>query len=438
MSVHGSGAGRVAAAVKATLAGLDPAAIGAMLVRHYREWRLLDGAGRWATAGLATVADRLLPVGLDRFALERFVDEVAGLAASNPYLAAFLDRSVGGGGEAEKPGEGLPPVDQPPSGSVGEASPPRKSVSTKSGDRALPEVRQPKAREDPGPRSFDGAPAGEGNRFPVLAARMATEGARVLPDVVTFAWALEALTRLLAEDWRFLEFTLAHWRQGRRFVWGSKNFRPFDHVKLVSIEHLNSRFVECHRLGVVPPGFMRVLLPLNILEAVTWDIVEGYPGNARAGLTLARFPPGAARENTATGEGPSLWSPDRRAIWVRMALPKAWADLYSSWNLAFVSQYDPFPYVMCKLLVPSVLGYAAQPAAYIYYRCLAIHALMNYAYLGDRDPERPRITDLVWRDHRLTRAWSRHNRECARHYERLVAGAGGKFSPDAPVPVNDR
>ncbi|RCK79420.1 MAG: hypothetical protein OZSIB_0060 [Candidatus Ozemobacter sibiricus] len=399
----GAGVGRVAAAVKAALAGLDPAAIEAMLVRHYREWRLLDGAGRWVTAALTKAEDRLRPPGLDRAALERFVDAVARLAAANPYLAGFLDQVVGADRvdeESESP-RGAPPGEDGPGGGA-EAAGDRPPFCQAGGARSV--------------RAWS-------LRFPVLAARLATEGTRVLPDVVTFAWALEALTRLMAEDWRFLAFTLDHWRQGRRFIWGSKNFRLFDHVKLLSIEHLNARFVECHRRGVVPPDFMRVLLPLNILEAVAWEIVEGYPGNARAGLTLARYPPGAPRENPATGEGPSIWTADRRAILLRTACPRAWSDLYTSWNLAFVSQYDTFPYVMCKLLVPSVLGYAAQPAAYIYYRCLAIHALMNYAYLGDGGPERSRITDLIWRDHRLTRAWSRHNRRCARQYEETVARA---------------
>ena len=42
--------------------------------------------------------------------------------------------------------------------------------------------------------------------------------------------------------------------------------------------------------------------------------------------------------------------------------------MFSTWNLAFVSNYPDFPFYMAKLLIPTVSGYQARPEGYLYPR----------------------------------------------------------------------
>jgi len=62
---------------------------------------------------------------------------------------------------------------------------------------------------------------------------------------------------------------------------------------------------------------------------------------------------------------------------LRFALPRRWADLYTTWNLAFVSHYGDFPYLMTKLLIPQVNGYQDSPEEYIYNRLLALYCQLH-------------------------------------------------------------
>ena len=41
---------------------------------------------------------------------------------------------------------------------------------------------------------------------------------------------------------------------------------------------------------------------------------------------------------------------------------------YSTWNLAFVSNYPDFPFYMAKLLIPTVSGYHGNPERFLYPR----------------------------------------------------------------------
>ena len=58
-----------------------------------------------------------------------------------------------------------------------------------------------------------------------------------------------------------------------------------------------------------------------------------------------------------TGSGPSGLSPDGNQMVCRPPLAPHWADLYTTWVQAFVSQAKDFPFFIVPLLVPSVSGF---------------------------------------------------------------------------------
>ena len=68
-------------------------------------------------------------------------------------------------------------------------------------------------------------------------------------------------------------------------------------------------------------------------------------------------PIGNRKSSDCTGSGPSKLSADRQAIEYAPAYPMQWADLYTTWNLAFVTNSKSWPYAFTKLLIPSVSGY---------------------------------------------------------------------------------
>ena len=93
--------------------------------------------------------------------------------------------------------------------------------------------------------------------------------------------------------------------------------------------------------------------------------------NAEAGVILAKFPH-TRQYNNKTGSGPCHLSRSRQFLECPQPLTLHWADLYSSWNLAFVSGFEDFVYYIPKLLIPSVSNYQDNPSGYIHKRALAL------------------------------------------------------------------
>ena len=95
-------------------------------------------------------------------------------------------------------------------------------------------------------------------------------------------------------------------------------------------------------------------LSVNIMEAVLEDERNQNFDNAQAGVILAKFPH-TREHNNKTGSGPCHLSPSLQGFECPQPLTLHWADLYSSWNLAFVSEFPDFVYYIPKLLIPSVI-----------------------------------------------------------------------------------
>ena len=91
------------------------------------------------------------------------------------------------------------------------------------------------------------------------------------------------------------------------------------------------------------------------MEAVLEDERTQNFDNAEAGVILAKFPH-TREHNNRTGSGPCHLSPSRQFWECPQPLSLHWADLYSSWNLAFVSEFPDFVYYIPKLLIHQSYG----------------------------------------------------------------------------------
>jgi hypothetical protein len=350
----------IAERIKELIADLRSERITELVLQHLQQFRLVDNAGRWQGQELAAIGDWLLCENLDTHDALELVDEAARCASANPYLVEFLERARG-----------------------------------KASERLIEKVR--------------------------------AEGATVLPSVVTYGLLLERLTRAMRNHWRIIEACREIWLRARDAVLKSpdaaelkSHWAPFEHAKVVSIDIMIDRVLSFHESGSVDPGFTRLLLPMNIIEAVFEDIRLGHRDNAASAWPLVKDRPGSWDRKAETGGVAARWSEDGKAILVSFALPRQWADLYTTWNLAFVSHYRDFPYLMTKLLIPQVNGYQDAPEEYIYNRLLALYCQLHYTSFGRIDLLRQGREPFDWHDEVLTELWSSVNRESAQKYSEAV------------------
>ncbi|MBI3038141.1 hypothetical protein HYY75_03675 [bacterium] len=250
--------------------------------------------------------------------------------------------------------------------------------------------------------------------FPVLFSKVGKEGNVVFPDLVLFALALEKLTKAMRANWRVVEACHKIWLVERK----TKGIfsllkKPAYFIKLESVQKPITMYIKYNKTGQLPADFGSVILPLNILEAVAYDIAGGNYKNALAGKIAAKNKPGTKTANARTGQGPSVWAQDKQMILVNMPYPKQWADLYATWNMAFISQFDSAPYLFVKLLIPQVSDYQLASAEYIFNRAFALYTILNYDY-----DEVGKATQ--WSDKSLTKFWGSVNKENAEKYEKLV------------------
>ena len=163
----------------------------------------------------------------------------------------------------------------------------------------------------------------------------------------------------------------------------------------------------------------RILVPLNILQACIEDLRLGHTSNARSCLPLIFNPPGSKAYNPLTQAGPSTFSEDENAFLRNSALPLQWNNLYSTWNLAFVSHYPNFPFFFAKLLIPQVSNYQQTPSEYMYNRALALYTHIQYEVFSRSDiKESDNSIDVS--DVKPSRFWGDANLESAREYQKAL------------------
>lgn len=262
----------------------------------------------------------------------------------------------------------------------------------------------------------------EKTQYPKLIKVFEKEADEVLPIILSYAFILNKVTKVMSEDVKFMEVCQELWNRERDRANVNQYLNLFEKAKLASIENPVSSIISYRRSGTVPEDFCRYLLPLNIMEASLEDLRLGNKDNAKTALILASSPPGI-RANEKTGAGPTCWGPDGNSIQFHMALSKKWVDLYQTWNLAFVSHYPDYPYIIMKLLIPQVGLYSHQPSEYIYNRILALWSHMNFSFLRRADDcvaGRPKIQ---WSCRDLTSRWGAVNKISALDYVDKVDNA---------------
>jgi hypothetical protein len=194
-------------------------------------------------------------------------------------------------------------------------------------------------------------------------------------------------------------------------------------IKLHSIELPVILFLKAKRKGRIPANFGKFILSFNIFEAMLVDLMKGFWDNARATLPLIIFNPNYQGLHILPHQKgiPSHFSGDGKAVNLCSPYPLEWADLYQVWNMAFVAQFDEAPYLLIKLLIPSVSSYRNRPTEYMHTRITALHLAMNFI-------DNAKFSQMISIDlnqlesssPKFIKLWGEVNRKCARHYSTLV------------------
>jgi len=156
----------------------------------------------------------------------------------------------------------------------------------------------------------------------------------------------------------------------------------FEMAKLYTISHNVMSWAAPNDCCQFNPG--ATAFKVNVMEAVMEDIRLGYPSNAQAGLAMTLAPT------------------------KRVSTTKEHKDLYTAWNMAFVSHYPNNPYFYAKLLTPSVL--CSEPKYYIYNRVIGLYVHLWSTLLSRvlrlNDPDAPGIVeDIDWINPAMTKRW---------------------------------
>ena len=253
--------------------------------------------------------------------------------------------------------------------------------------------------------------AAQGEQFDTLFNQVDAEGAQILPAVVAYAILQENLTKAMYNDYRLIEVLMNIWVPTRQALGIEASLSTFHTLKLMSVEKPMNDYIQFHSTGVVPADYAKLDLPLNIFEAVAEDLSADRRDNAKAGAILGFHLP---------GQQPARFSDDGKAVLLTMEEPKAWADLYTIWNMAFVSHFEYFPFVMVKLLIPQVNNIAEQPEAYIYNRSLALYSHLHFSFLGQFDQLVAGQQPMNWFDADLNAVFGEVAKRSAIKYELKV------------------
>ena len=249
--------------------------------------------------------------------------------------------------------------------------------------------------------------------FEHLAEQVRLEGKQVIPDLVALSFVFDKLTKAMYDNPAVIRECVRIFENKKTHI----RLTLFHRLKLAMVGGpVKQIFLKSHRLGRVSKRAGSWMLPLNIGVATVGDYLMGYKDNVKAGWTLTRNKPGAKAGRLHAGAA-SAFSEDRKAIRLAMPNPKEWADLYQTWNMAFVSQIGDFVYLLPKLCIPQVAEYQDKPTEYIYNRVLALYVYLHYSKFAKVRKTQNNEPYIQWSDRRLTELWGQVNAECAAMYE---------------------
>jgi hypothetical protein len=261
----------------------------------------------------------------------------------------------------------------------------------------------------------------EKETFTKLSKKMETEGRVIIPNVIAWAFVLERLTKAMYDNPIIIRNCVAIFQGLRNSRNLFKGTTIFYKIKLLSIERpITNNYLKNFETGIVNPSDGRWTLPLNILEATITDYLGGRIDNARAGVALLANGPGK-KNDPRTGAGPSDWSPDKKVPRRSSPLPTEWADLYQTWNMAFVTHFPAFPQIIAKLFIPIVADYQDKPKEYLYIRVLALYLTLYHFGLDKIERNKNNQPEIDWYDEKLTRLWGKINLESAKKYKSEIS-----------------
>lgn len=247
--------------------------------------------------------------------------------------------------------------------------------------------------------------------FTELTEKSAQSIRQVLPAVIGYALVQERLTQAMYQHWPLINILKNIWVPLRQQYGIESQLSTFESMKLASIEKPMTDYIQFHRSKTVPTDYARLDLPMNIFEAVAEDLSASRFDNAKAGTVLAFHLP---------GEKPARFSQDEKGILLTVPQPKQWANLYTIWNMAFVSHLGHFPFLMVKLLIPQVNNVKNKPELYLYNRTLALYTHLHFAFFNQFDRLQAKQPDMDWYDEALTQLFGQCALKSAKEYEDAV------------------
>ncbi|MBC7715236.1 MAG: hypothetical protein H7177_17960 [Rhizobacter sp.] len=220
----------------------------------------------------------------------------------------------------------------------------------------------------------------------VLTSKSKNTEAEFLKYLIAFAFCLEKINEQVLLDSDIQENIIQLYKINRR----KNNFYRLSNIlgiiKFHSIELPLVRFLKAKKVKKMSPDFEKYILSFNIFEASLVDLLTGFWNNALATIPLIIFSPNF----------------------------KGWPQV---WNMAFVSQFPQSPYLLAKLIIPSVSDYSERSGEYMHTRITALHLAMNYLDSAMNSPViNIDLRGLGPSSKKLTKLWGEVNKNCAEKY----------------------
>ncbi len=254
------------------------------------------------------------------------------------------------------------------------------------------------------------------SQFSTLKKKFDEEGAVIIPDIVAYSLVLENLTRAIVDNHVLLDSIYSNFKKARKASNSFKLLPLFHKIKLISVEKPIEHYIKYHTTKFIPPKSGGMGVAINIWEATWTDWKSKNKDNAKAGKVLAQNKAGALKKDPLTGAGPSRWSDDGKIPLRCFPFGLEWTDLYQTWNMAFVTRFQDFPYILPKLLIPIVADYKNTPNEYIYKRAIALYIYLNFASFSMADQKSMNVEPINWFDKELNKYWGNCNAKSADDY----------------------
>lgn len=244
------------------------------------------------------------------------------------------------------------------------------------------------------------------------------EGDDLFPHILAQAILLERLTSGIRNDYRLLDEAINHWDEIVKDKRLKKRLNIGYKIKYASVLGPIRKVVEAMKSGKVEKNFLKQMISVNIIEAGLYDMFVGNHDNWVAAKLLSKFRPNGKASRTLHGkkDARSQFSPDGKAIYLVYPLEKKWADLYVTWQLGFLSQYDSFAFDFVKMLIPSVVDHYSSPKEFIFNRGVALYVSMFYSMMGRVPGKKLPSAKMKWAQKGITDAFGYVAKRSAEEY----------------------